>query len=71
MEDVAAFLALSTADGVGRRATQARCGARHLQEIEGATQAEILAALTAGTSLERIGDESLTPDDSGFVHRNI
>jgi hypothetical protein len=27
--------------------------------------------LTAGTSLERIGDESLTYADSGFVHGYI
>jgi hypothetical protein len=31
----------------------------------------MFAALIVGTSLERIGDESLTPADSGFVHRNI
>jgi hypothetical protein len=39
--------------------------------MRAATQAQIAGELTAGTSLERIGDESLTPDDSGFVHRNI
>jgi hypothetical protein len=27
--------------------------------------------LTLGTSLERIGDESLTRMDSGFVHRDM
>jgi len=27
--------------------------------------------LTGGTSLERIGYESLTQPDSGFVHRNM
>ncbi len=31
----------------------------------------MLALLRVGTSLERIGDESVTPSDSGFVHRNI
>ena len=30
-----------------------------------------VAALMVGTSLERIGDESLTRCDSGFVHRNM
>jgi hypothetical protein len=30
-----------------------------------------LRALMVGTSLERIGDESLTRSDSGFVHGDI
>ncbi|MET3597370.1 MULTISPECIES: hypothetical protein [Mesorhizobium] len=29
---------------------------------------KICGRLTVGTSLERIGDESLTRPDSGFVH---
>ncbi|WP_292097654.1 hypothetical protein, partial [Mesorhizobium sp.] len=45
-------------------------GKRNVPSRDGATagKVKIRARLTVGTSLERIGDESLTHSDSGFVH---